>query len=127
MNTEPLAIKDENSAHPIASSWRPIFREVVKAFAKGDFELSQGVSGIEPIDPDIALQNRQYVRDYGEALVELSEETWGTSCAQWIGPYWDVLIDLYTEGEGASDLVLTGRMVELSGNPKFTVGLIYVP
>lgn len=127
MSTEPLAIKDEDSAHPIAGSWRPIFREVVKALAKGDFELSQGVPGVEPVDPGIASQNRDYVRDYGEVLVELPEETWDTSCAQWMGPYWEVLIDLYTEGERASDLVLTGHMNELNGKPHFTVGFIYVP
>ncbi|MCW9058478.1 MAG: hypothetical protein OQL11_06380 [Gammaproteobacteria bacterium] len=127
MSIEPLAIKDEESAHPIAGNWRPIFREVVKSFAKGDFELSKGASGVAPVAPDIASQNRKYVRDYGEALVELPEDTWDTSCAQWMDPHWEVLIDLYTEGEGASDLVLTGNMIELDGNPKFTVGLIYVP
>lgn len=127
MSIEQLAIKDEESAHPIASNWRPIFREVVKFFAKGDFALSKGVSGVAPVDPNIASQNREYVRDYGESLVELPEETWDTSCAQWMDPHWEVLIDLYTEGEGASDLVLTGNMIETDGNPKFTVGLIYVP
>ncbi|WP_052830528.1 DUF7668 domain-containing protein [Gynuella sunshinyii] len=59
--------------------------------------------------------------------MELPEETWDTSCAQWMDPHWEVLIDLYTEGEGASDLVLTGNMIETDENPKFTVGLIYVP
>ncbi|AJQ97200.1 hypothetical protein [Gynuella sunshinyii] len=59
MIIEQLAIKDEESAHPIASNWRPIFREVVKFFAKGDFALSKGVSGVAPVDPDIASQNRE--------------------------------------------------------------------
>lgn len=127
MNTEPFAVKDEDAAHPIAGSWRPIFLEVVKAFAKGDFELSQGVPGVELVDPGIASQNREYVREYGEVLVELPKETWDTSCAQWMGSFWEVLIDLYTENEGSSDLVLTGRMNELNGKPQFTVGLIYVP
>ncbi|UTV98297.1 hypothetical protein KDW99_13610 [Marinomonas rhizomae] len=127
MSTEPFAIKDEGVAHPIAGSWRSIFQEVVKAFAKGDFELSRGVPGVEPVDTDIASQNREYVREYGEVLVELPETTWGTSCAHWMGSYWEVLIDLYTENEGYSDLVLTGRMSEQNGKPQLTVGLIYVP
>lgn len=41
--------------------------------------------------------------------------------------YWDVLVDLYTKGEGLSDLVLTGKMIEVNGEPQYTVGLIYVP
>ncbi len=49
MSIEPLAVKDEESAHPIAGCWRPVFREVVKAFAKDDFELFQGVAGVAPV------------------------------------------------------------------------------
>jgi len=127
MSIEPPAVKDEESAHPIAGSWRPVFRAVVKAFSEDDFELSRGVAGVAPVDPGIASQNRAYVRNYGELLVDLPEDTWATSCAQWMGQHWDVLVDLYTEGEGASDLVLTGQMNELNGKPQFSVGLIYVP
>ncbi|WP_196161782.1 hypothetical protein [Reinekea sp. G2M2-21] len=127
MIIEPRAVKDEESAHPIAGSWRPIFRDVVKAFAEDDFELSQVVPGVAPVDPSIASQNRAYVRNYGELLVELPEDTWATSCAQWMGQHWEVLVDLYIKGEGASDLVLTGHINELNGKPQFTVGLIYVP
>ena len=94
---------------------------------EGDFELSQGVAGEAPVDSGIATQNRASVRNYGEFLVELPEDTWATSCSQWMGQHWEVLVDLYTEGEGTSDLVLTGRMNELNGELHFTVGLIYVP
>jgi len=109
MCKEPIAVKDEETAHPIASSWRPIFREIVKAFIEDDFELYRGVDRVLPVDPSVASQNRTYVKNYGEVLLELPEDTWATSYAQWMGQHWEVLIDLYTKDEGASDLVLTGK------------------
>lgn len=121
------AIDDENAAHPIASSWRPVLRNVVSAFVRGDYRLSHPICGVYPVAPDIADHIRSYISEYGEVLVELPEETWKTSCAQWMGSYWEVMLDLYTEGEGASDLVLTGRMEEAEGKIQFTVGLVYVP
>jgi hypothetical protein len=127
MSDQPIAIKDEDAAHPIAESWRPMLCEVVCAFARGDFELKCGAEGINVVSPIIAAQNQEYVEDYGESLVELSDKTWESSCAQWMGSHWDVLIDLCTEGEGISDLVLTGEMRDIDGKPHFTAGLIYVP
>ncbi|MBL3557125.1 hypothetical protein JK643_12045 [Marinobacter sp. JB05H06] len=102
-------------------------RKVVSAFVKGNYQLSRPIEGVSPVPPDVASHIQNYIAGYGETLVELPEETWSTSCAQWMGAYWDVLVDLYTEGEGASDLVLTGRMDEVEGKPQFTVGLVYVP
>ena len=101
--------------------------EVVRAFSRGDFELTCRAEGVDVVSPEIATQNKEYVDDYGESLVELSDKTWETSCAQWMGLHWDILIDLCTEGGGISDLVLTGEMLEINGTPHFTVGLIYVP
>lgn len=124
---EPNAIKDENTAHPIAATWRPILQEVVRAFSKGDYELSHTIEGVDSVSSDIAIHNRDYVKEYGETLVELHSDSWKSSSAQWMENHWDVLIDLYTEGEGLSDLVLTGKMIKINDTPHFTVGLIYVP
>ncbi|WP_419178344.1 DUF7668 domain-containing protein [Gallaecimonas mangrovi] len=38
-----------------------------------------------------------------------------------------MLIELCTEGEGVSDLVLTGKVAEVEQGYQFTIGLIYVP
>jgi hypothetical protein len=127
MQERLVAIKDEDAAHPIATSWRPVLRRVVNAFVHGDYGLSHPIEGVSLVPPDIADQIRSYISEYGEVLVELPEETWKTSCAQWMGSYWEVMVDLFTEGEGASDLVLTGRMEEAEGKIQFTVGLVYVP
>ena len=124
---EPISLKDENTAHPIADSWRPMLKEVVRAFTKDDYELNCKIDGVGPVQSDIAELNRNYVKEYGEILIELPNSSWDSSCAQWMENHWDVLIDLYTKSEGLSDLVLTGKMAEINGKPKFTVGLIYVP
>lgn len=81
----------------------------------------------DAIPPDSVTRIFSNIADYGETLVELSDETWQTSCAQWMDGHWDVIVDLWTAGEGPSDLVLTGKMVGTDGLPQLTVGLVYVP
>ncbi len=127
MSHHPIAVKDDEASHPIAGKWRPLLCEVVAAFVDGDFELSRGVSGVDAVPAETAEHIRDYIAEYGETLVELPEETWQTSCAQWMDGYWDVIVDLWTAGEGPSDLILNGKMVETDGLPHFTVGLVYVP
>ncbi len=34
--------------------------------------------------------------------------------AKLMASHWDILVDLCTEGEGVSDLVLTGKIVEVN-------------
>ena len=119
--------KDESQAHPIAMSWRPMIKAVVSAFVNNDFELSSGLASVTPIPREVSDHNRNYVKEYGATLVELSDEAWKRSCAQWMGAHWDLIVDLCTKEEGVSDLGLTGKMEEVAGDYQFTIGLIYVP
>ena len=121
------AVKDEAAAHPIAAAWRPVLSEIVLAFAQGDYGLAKTVRDVDAIPHKVAEQIRAYVADYGATLDELPNDTWETSCAQWMGNHWDVLVDLWTKEEGRSDLVLSLKVVELGGEPRFTVHLVYVP
>jgi hypothetical protein len=124
--TQP-AIKDGESAHPVASDLRPTFRNIVDAFRKGDFGLV-GMPSVEPLDPKTQKQVRDYIAEYGETLAELPDETWKTSVAQWVGSHWDVLVDLWTEESGPSDLVLDARVFEdPDGGYRVVVHLVYVP
>jgi hypothetical protein len=100
---------------------------VVERFIKGNFSLSSPVSGVLPVAPDVARQNKDYITEYGQPLVNLSNDAWNNSCAQWMGKDWDIIVDLCTATEGISDLVLTGKVANVNGKPVFTVGLIYVP
>ena len=120
-------VKDEEGAHPVAVAWRPILSEVVRAFVRGDYELSEGVPSVEPVPAAKARQFSKYVADYGATLIELPEATWETSCAQWMGNRWEVLVDLWTKEEGRSDLVLHMDVTESGDGYRFKVHLLYVP
>jgi len=121
------AIKDLENEHAIASHWRPIIKLAVDAFVQNDYGLSTPIKNIQPIPFDIALANKNYVADYGEHLINLPADTWETSCAQWMGDYWQIIVDLYSENEGRSDLVLNGMVTENNGLVSLEIGLIYVP
>ena len=123
----PPAVKDENAAHPIAGSWRPMLRDVVRRFVAGDYELEAGVLGVEPVSSKTAEHVRSCIADYGATLVDLPPDSWQTSVAQWYGTHWDILVDLWTAEEGRSDLVLSGKVVETHAGPRFTVHMVYVP
>lgn len=127
MTNKIVPLEDDHAEHPIATDWRPILTEVVERFVEGDFCLSSPVPGVLPVDPDIARLNKEYVSSYGQPLISLSNEVWNSSCAQWMGKNWEIIVDLCTETEGVSDLVLTGKVANVNGQPAFTVGLIYVP
>lgn len=126
-NAEILAIKDEEDQRPIPSAWRPAFREIVRALARKDYGLKAGIPGVAPLSPKIAKQIKEYVEDYGETLVELSEKTWASSCCLWMGKHWDVLIDLWTKREGRSDLALRARVSESKSGLVIRIEMVYVP
>lgn len=123
----PPALRDPDAAHPVAGAWRPILRGVVRRLAQRDYALAEEVPGVAPVSPAVAEQVRAYVADYGATLVELPDEAWASSVAQWVGTHWEVLIDLWTAEEGRSDLVLHGHVVETSAGPLLTVHAVYVP
>jgi hypothetical protein len=118
---DPPALKDPDAQHPIAGAWRPMFREVVRRLVAGDYSLA------EPVSAAAAEQMRDYLSEYPATLVELPDDTWRTSVAQWMETHWKVLVDLWTAEEGRSDLVLGGTVVETSTGSRFTVDMVYVP
>ena len=123
----PPAVKDEDAQHPVAGVWREPLRNVVRAFARGDYGLAQGVAGVEPVDAHTAQHIRDYIADYGATLVDLPDEAWDTSVAQWQGTHWELLVDLWTAEEGRSDLVLDCRVHEADNGHRITLHLVYVP
>jgi hypothetical protein len=122
-----LAVKDESHELPIPSAWRPVFREIVGALVQRDYRLSAGVPGVAPVTNETAAHIERYIEDYGETLVELPEETWDSSVCIWQGKRWDALVDLWTRGEGRSDLVLSARIFEAERGFEFHIYMVYVP
>jgi len=101
--------------------------EVVRFFVEGDYGLTKGISGVEPVSAATAEHIRAYLADYGATLVDLPDDTWETSVAQWMGTRWDILVDLWTAEEGRSDLVLGGWVAETDAGPRLTIHMVYVP
>ena len=124
-NTPP-SVRDEVEAHPVAGAWRSDFHAIVESFVRGDHALSVGLPGVEPVPAKTAEHIREYLADYGEKLVPLPPETWETSCAQWMGSHWDVIVDLWTS-EGPSDMILLARVTESNGEYRISVESVYVP
>jgi len=119
--------KNEEQELPIPHIWRPIFKEIVQAFVRKDYTLSQGIEHVAPISASTAKQIKEYIEDYGEELIELPEETWESSAYLYQGGYWDVLVDLWTKGEGRSDLVLQCNVREQDTSYEVEIYLVYVP
>lgn len=122
-----LASRDTAAELPIPTAWRPAIRDIAHAFSRHDYQLSVGVPGVTAVSAKTAEQIRDYIQDYGEELVDLPEETWESSVCSWQGNRWDALIDLWTLGEGRSDLVLSLQVSEAGGDFEFTVYMVYVP
>ena len=113
MHVVPL--KDEKNAHPIADTWRPVIREIVRALAEGDYGLVRGIPSVAPPSRATAEQIRTYVADFGEALAVVPDETWNSSVSQWMETHWDLLVDLWTLESGRGDLALSLRVYEADG------------
>jgi hypothetical protein len=126
-SNEVPVTKDADNEGPIPSAWRPVLKSIVDAFAREDYLLNDGLSGVAPISEQTADQVREYIQDYGAKLVELPPESWDTSVCIWMGDHWDALIDLWTEDEGRSDLVLEVDVSEADSGYVVAIHMVYVP
>ena len=124
-NIQPA--KDEDSEHPIADAWRPTLRQVVTALAKDDYDMLRGIAGVAPMITASVNYIRANIRDYGETLTALADDTWSTSVARWMGTHWEVLVDLSTEECVRSDLVLHLLVFETSNGWRFEISSVHVP
>ena len=119
--------KDEENERPIPSVWRSTFSSIVDAFVKKDYSLSCGITGVSSVPDETATHIKEYIQDYGEELAQLPDETWESSIYIWMGGHWDALIDLWTIGEGRSDLVLCAKVLEKNNEYIVEIGMVYVP
>jgi hypothetical protein len=118
--------KEENQL-PIPTVWRRKFSDIVEAFVKKDYLLSREIEGVSPVSIKTANQIKEYIENYGQELIQLPEETWKSSVCIYMGNHWDALIDLWTAGEGRSDLVLSAKVSEGENGYVFNIKMVYVP
>jgi hypothetical protein len=126
-HTEVPIIKDSENEGPIPSAWRSTLKNIVDAFVRHDYRLADGLTEVAPVSEETATQIRTYIQEYGAKLVPLPQESWATSVCIWMGDHWDALIDLWTEEEGRSDLVLKIYVSEVGSAYLVTVYMVYVP
>jgi len=62
---------------------------------------------------------------YGEPLAPLNDATWERSVYRWMDGYWQVLVDITTEGEPVSDFTLHAKLFE-AGGPRAEIASVHV-
>jgi len=126
--SEPVPVmKNDAEQMPIPTEWRGVLAAIVSSLKNGDFKLTQRIAGVLPISEEIAKAMANNIERYGAQLTSLPEESWQTSACQWMDSFWDVLVDLFTIEEGASDLVLAARVYESNNGYSFEVQSVHVP
>lgn len=120
-------IKDNKNELPVPNAWRQIFCDIVEALKDNDFQLQREIKHVTKITPEDAKRMEANVNAYGDYLISLPDSTWETSIYQWEEDCWIVLIDLYTEEERESDLVLFARVYEEGHTYRFEIQSIHVP
>ena len=119
--------KDESEG-PVPELWRPTFSAVVDSLVERAPTIGGGLPEVEPVPDAVREQCLSAVDNYGDVdLVPLPQETWKSSVTAWQGDHWLCLIDLWTEQEGRSDLVLEAEVRERTPGFRFTVTMVYVP
>lgn len=126
MNCTIDAVKDENAQRCIPTGWRMTIAAIVHGLIVDDLG-AMSISGVCAIPAEQQARIADNIKEYGAHPVELPEQSWDTSVCQWMGGYWDALIDLFTEEEGRSDLVLSLRVTERVGGYRFEVMSVHVP
>jgi hypothetical protein len=90
--------------------------------------MAAGLASVDSVPPDVSQQCIDAVAAYGPVtLIPLPDESWETSIALWSGDRWGCVVDLWTEEEGRSDLVLDVDVIESASGYRFRVKLVYVP
>ena len=126
MSEHVAVVKDEEREWPVPSEWRSRLESIADALKDRNYGLN-GLEDVDPLDGATAAGIAENIEAYGGALTSLPEESWKTSVCQWQLNFWEVLVDLFTEQEGRSDLALNVSVFERGDGFVFKVRFVYVP
>ena len=116
------------SSIPVPTRFRPSISRVVARLAAGDYEgLRRDGTQAHP-DADLSMWIRDYGRD-GATLIPLPDEAWDSAEAFELDDEpgtWQVVIDLWTEEEGRSDLSMEALVIDDETDPLVRVNDIHV-
>jgi hypothetical protein len=119
-------LKDLDGEHLVPTVWRKTLSCIVDASRRDELSLDC-IDDVNPASLNEANRLRRNIAAYGVHLARLPERTWQTSVCRWMDGYWDVLVDLFTEEAGESDLVLFIKVYEQEGSYRFSVESVHVP
>src|SRR6185369_8260110 len=113
------------NAHPVPVPWRPIFVEIANAMSRpGASDLPRCVA---PLSGTALARAKATIKAYGVNAVLVPPESWQSSCAQWMGDRWDVVVDLWAETGEPTDLLLAAQVRSEAYMWKFEMTRVYVP
>ena len=114
--------------HPIPQDLRAVFEQIVLAFVEGDYRLAgRDIGRVASIDDELSAFIAESVSAYGSSLAPLNPKVWERSIyAHDTGERWSVLVDLTTEDEEVSDLVLHADLI-LEPDLSIRVWSVHVP
>ncbi|WP_335951782.1 DUF7668 domain-containing protein [Acinetobacter beijerinckii] len=127
MSTDVPVLYDKDTATPVPSVWRETLIKIIEAFKNNDLASINQIEGVQNIELEHLQEIAENITDYGEKLVSLPDETWDSSQAYWMGFCWNIILDLFTESEGRSDLILSIRIFETDGVFEYSIQDMYVP
>lgn len=119
-----MVSRDPTSESPVDAAFRPVLTWMANEIAAGRPPQAANVH-LRTADTWEVITG--ILQDYGESLIPLPDRTWESSVCQWYGHHWQVLVDLYTEGEGRSDLVMHVDIIEADGGFDYSLHLVHVP
>ena len=128
MSETGIAPTEADGETPVPSAWRPTLTAIVQALVERDYTLRRTIPGVSLQAPDIPLRIADYIEDYGETLTALPEDSWQSSIAAWEGEgRWTVLVNLFTQESGRSDMVLHVDVFQEASEHRYEVRLVYAP
>lgn len=117
----------DDDEHPVPPEFRAIFHKIADAFVAGDYRLhDHAIDGVRPITASTAEWIAASVSAYGDNLAPLHSSTWNHAIYQWMGGYWQFLVDLTTERQQVSDLTLHAKLHDAEW-PTLEIESVYVP
>lgn len=119
---------DSEFQSPIPMIWREKIIKIVEAFKDKDFSRLNIIPNVVFIDTEYAASIAENIDDYGARLISLPKESWDSSVCLYIEKNrWDAIVDLFTEDEGRSDLIIHFRIYMHEDQYWYEIMDIYVP
>ena len=112
----------------IPNIWRSTIVQIIEAFKDKDFARLNTIPNVEFIDVEYAAEITKNIDHYGAHLISLPKESWNSSVCLYMEDHrWDAIIDLFTEEEGRSDLIIDLRIYMRNDHYLYEIIDIYVP